>query len=67
MDIFDAIFSAADTTGFSGHFVPDYSLLKLYPMGHTNLQELYCCQLQLDSIIDRREDYLFCKQTTKKN
>lgn len=64
-------FQLVQHTVVSGHFVPDYSLLKLYPMGHTNLQELYCCQQQLNSVIDRREDNLFkSKQqhtNTKKN
>ena len=32
-------------------------------MGHTNLQELYCCQQQLNSIIDRREDNLFANNS----
>lgn len=54
------------TIYFYGHFVPYYSMLKIHPTGHTNLQELHCCQRQLNSIIDPREDNLFVKQWTKR-
>lgn len=36
----------------------------IFPTGHTNLQELHCCQQQLNSIIDSpREENLFALHT----